>query len=140
MNPPHQFINGQHFQADKYESVFAALTLLFSRDQTWESCGPPNRRRYRKLRGLEASRADVSGGDVRVGEALTLLRKCVDVFHSEEMFLYLSNLTGESRLFWGGLSVSSDKRSQSGMGDKFFSGTTLRRPLIEEGYTFCSGS
>lgn len=122
MNPPHQFINGQHFQADKYESVFAALTLLFSRDQTWESCGPPNRRRYRKLRGLEASRADVSGGDVRVGEALTLLRKCVDVFHSEEMFLYLSNLTGESRLFWGGCPYLQTKDLSQGWAINFSRG------------------
>ena len=65
--------------------------------------GPPNKRHYHKLllqpKWDQQSSGENSAAKEEIKEAINFLQTFVDVFSSEEIFLYLSNTTGGMGMF-----------------------------------------
>ncbi|XP_039258613.2 prolyl 3-hydroxylase OGFOD1-like [Styela clava] len=104
--------------SDKYKELSESMLHLSKYDQFWTSHGPPNRRKYEAIKfdqDFEISENDVvyspekpenssAGADideskklqisVKTMEAYNLINDFIRLFCSEEMFLYLSNITG----------------------------------------------
>ncbi|XP_039359118.1 prolyl 3-hydroxylase OGFOD1 [Mauremys reevesii] len=81
-------------KGEKFQLVCEALQ---KEDMKWSRRGPPNKRCYEKAE--EGSLPDV-------------LRKCLELFHSEALFLLLSNFTGLKLHFL----ASSDDEDEEGEG------------------------
>ncbi|XP_076812096.1 prolyl 3-hydroxylase OGFOD1-like isoform X2 [Clavelina lepadiformis] len=81
----------------KLDKIHGSLKLL-EECRRWEMQGPPNKRHYHKLllqpKWDQQSSGENSAAKEEIKEAINFLQTFVDVFSSEEIFLYLSNTTG----------------------------------------------
>lgn len=123
--------------SDKYKELSESMLHLSKYDQFWTSHGPPNRRKYNAIKfdqDFEISESDVYSPEkpenssattdiddskklqisVKTMEAYNLLNEFIRLFCSEEMFLYLSNITG---LYFHPMAANIDDVSDDVTGD-----------------------
>ena len=79
-------------QSEQHQALQESLRTLDACDGLWRLCGPPNKCRYFELK-LD-SPARIKLFDRQVAGAVSKIRSLLELFHSEEMFLFLSNITG----------------------------------------------
>ena len=79
-----------------------ALERLKDRQGLWRLCGPPNTCRYHSLKASESAINVGCSNDSGLNDSLDdlvrsdlfTINAAIELFKSEEMFLFLSNLTG----------------------------------------------
>lgn len=86
---------------EKYNELLKNLQTLKSFEQIWEKLGPPNRRKYQALNPnvvLESTTeiVDKFHKEIMGNAALNMVCEFIKLMMSEEMFLYLSNISGLS--------------------------------------------
>ncbi|XP_078485496.1 prolyl 3-hydroxylase OGFOD1-like [Ciona intestinalis] len=95
---------------EKYDALCDAVKLLRSRKELWEICGPPSKQCYHKLKISMEDQPTVTNEDPSMTSSMTIVRDIIQLFHSEEMFLFLSNVTG---LSFHPMTIDSDDEEET---------------------------